>query len=74
MTAPAKSNAFLLPSRCPQDIEWAFAPDGSGGASLYLLQSRPEPIWANKNAKPAATPKTRAFDHVFTVLGQRGNT
>ena len=60
--------------RCPQDIEWAFAPDGSGGSgkSLYLLQSRPETIWANKDAKPAATPKARAFDHVFAVLGQRG--
>ena len=51
--------------RCPQDIEWAFAPDGSGGESLYLLQSRPETIWANKDANPAATPKARAFDHVF---------
>jgi pyruvate,water dikinase len=58
---------------CPQDIEWAFAPDGSGGESLYLLQSRPETIWANKEAKPAATPKARAFDHVFTALGRRGN-
>ena len=58
--------------RCQQDIEWAFAPDGSGGESLYLLQSRPETIWANKDAKPAAVPKARAFDHVFTVLGQRG--
>jgi len=58
--------------RCPQDIEWAFAPDGSGGESLYLLQSRPETIWANKDAKPAAAPKTRAFDHVFDMLGGRG--
>jgi len=60
--------------RCPQDIEWAFAPDGSGRESLYLLQSRPETIWANKDANPAATPKARAFDHVFTVLGRRGKT
>ncbi len=58
--------------RCAQDIEWAFAPDGGGGESLYLLQSRPETIWANKDAKPAATPKATAFDHVFSVLGQRG--
>jgi pyruvate,water dikinase len=38
------------------------------------LQSRPETIWANKDANPAATPKARAFDHVFTVLGRRGKT
>ena len=55
--------------RCPQDIEWAFAPDGDGGERLYLLQSRPETIWANKEAKPAAAPKANAYAHVFALLG-----
>ena len=59
--------------RCPQDIEWAFAPDGSG-ESLFILQSRPETIWANKEAKPAAAPKARAFEHVFDLLGGRSKT
>jgi pyruvate,water dikinase len=54
---------------CPQDIEWAFAPDVAGGESLFLLQSRPETIWANKEAKPAATPKPTAFAHVFDLFG-----
>jgi pyruvate,water dikinase len=54
---------------CPQDIEWAFAPDVGGGESLYLLQSRPETIWANKESKPAAAPKANAFAHVFDLLG-----
>jgi pyruvate,water dikinase len=53
----------------PQDIEWAFAPDVAGGESLYLLQSRPETIWAAKDAKPAAAPKATAFAHVFDMFG-----
>lgn len=56
---------------CPQDIEWAFAPAGDG-ESLFLLQSRPETIWADKDAKPTAAPKARAFDHVFDLLAGRG--
>ena len=53
----------------PQDIEWAFARDAGGEERLYLLQSRPETIWANKEAKPAATPKPTAFAHVFDLFG-----
>lgn len=53
----------------PQDIEWAYAPDPDGGESLYLLQSRPETIWANKEKAPAASPKATAFAHVFDLFG-----
>jgi pyruvate,water dikinase len=53
----------------PQDIEWAFARDAGGEERLYLLQSRPETIWANKEAKPTATPKPTAFAHVFDLFG-----
>lgn len=56
---------------CPQDIEWAIAKDSPPGAGLYLLQSRPETVWAAKAAKPIATPKPNAFDHVFSVLSRR---
>lgn len=54
---------------CPQDIEWAFAPDVDGTEHLYLLQSRPETIWANKETKPAGAPKAAAFAHVFSMFG-----
>ena len=57
---------------CPQDIEWAIGPSSTEPESLFLLQSRPETIWAARDAKPVAAPKTRAFDHVFAVLGKRG--
>jgi pyruvate,water dikinase len=55
---------------CPQDIEWAISRD-TQAAGPYLLQSRPETVWAAKETRPIASPKPRAFDHVFSVLGSR---
>lgn len=51
----------------PQDIEWAI--DHEGG-ELFLLQSRPETVWASKDteAVPVATPKKHAFDHVVSLM------
>jgi pyruvate,water dikinase len=51
----------------PQDIEWAIDQAGT----IYLLQSRPETVWAKKDAAPVAGPKATAMDHVFHVLGGR---
>jgi pyruvate,water dikinase len=47
----------------PQDIEWAIE-----NGTVYLLQSRPETVWATREAKPVAAPKERAFDHVLSLL------
>jgi pyruvate,water dikinase len=55
--------------RCPQDIEWAIARDVPPDESVFLLQSRPETVWAAKDATPVAAPKSKAFDHVFSLLG-----
>jgi pyruvate,water dikinase len=59
----------------PQDIEWAITGDGAGGAGgaggIFVLQSRPETVWAARDAGPVATPKRRAFDHVFDRLSGR---
>jgi pyruvate,water dikinase len=51
----------------PQDIEWAI--DDAG--EVFLLQSRPETVWAEKDASAArlATPAARPFDHVLNMLG-----
>lgn len=52
-----------------QDIEWAIARDVPAGQAIFLLQSRPETVWASRQATPAATPKARSFDHVIARLG-----
>jgi pyruvate,water dikinase len=55
----------------PQDIEWAIERTGEFPDNIFLLQSRPETVWASKDreAKPVAAPKARAFDHVISALG-----
>ena len=55
----------------PQDIEWAV---GGKNHTVFILQSRPETVWANRAAQPIATPKARPFDHVFALLGGRDRT
>jgi pyruvate,water dikinase len=54
-----------------QDIEWALL-DGEAepGARIVLLQSRPETVWAARDAKPAGAPKPRAADHVLALFGK----
>jgi pyruvate,water dikinase len=58
---------------CPQDIEWAVSRTAPAGENILLLQSRPETVWAEKDAAAArptvAAPTARAFDHVFNLLG-----
>jgi pyruvate,water dikinase len=53
---------------CPQDIEWAIARDLPATENTFLLQSRPETVWAAKDATPVAASKKRPFDHVFSLL------
>ena len=50
----------------PQDIEWAVA---HGDESVFLLQARPETVWAKKDAEPVAKPRANAMDHVFAAFG-----
>src|SRR5579864_783920 len=55
---------------CPQDIEWAIARGLPPNENIFLLQSRPETAWAAKDATPVAAPKSKAFDHVFSLLSR----
>jgi pyruvate,water dikinase len=55
-----------------QDIEWAIEDESADGDGMFLLQSRPETVWAGREAEPVARPKARAFDHVFAALGGGG--
>ncbi|MEE8371077.1 MAG: PEP/pyruvate-binding domain-containing protein [Sphingomonadales bacterium] len=54
---------------CPQDIEWAISREDTAGQGIYLLQSRPETVWARREEKSIVQPKERAMDHVFSLLG-----
>jgi pyruvate,water dikinase len=50
---------------CPQDIEWAFDRDGV----LRVLQSRPETVWAAREAKPVSTVHDNPLNHVMSIFG-----
>ena len=50
----------------PQDIEWAIARDTG---EIFLLQSRPETVWANRDRAPVAKPAASAMDHVLNLFG-----
>lgn len=52
----------------PQDIEFAVARDLPPGDNVFLLQSRPETVWAAKEKEPVAAPKKKAFDHVVSLM------
>jgi pyruvate,water dikinase len=45
-------------------------PDAPAESRVVLLQSRPETVWAARDAKPAGAPKARAADHVLALFGK----
>jgi pyruvate,water dikinase len=57
----------------PQDIEWAVLEgDGDPAERIAVLQSRPETVWAARDAAsgPAAAPRPRAADHVLALFAK----
>ena len=51
-----------------QDIEWAIDRHTN---DILLLQSRPETVWSNKEAAPAATAAVDPLVHVMSIFGGR---
>jgi pyruvate, water dikinase len=61
--APADSPALDAPAD-------SSVPDAPAESRVVLLQSRPETVWAARDAKPAGAPKARAADHVLALFGK----
>ena len=55
----------------PQDIEWAMPRASAGDEPVYLLQSRPETVWANRERAPKAAPAERNYDHLVNMMSAR---
>lgn len=63
--------ADLIVSATATNTTMANDPNALRQQRIFILQSRPETVWANREAQPVATPKPRAFDHVFALLSGR---
>jgi pyruvate,water dikinase len=54
---------------CDQDMEWAVQGEGPDRGRIFLLQSRPETVWSQRETGPVMQPKDKAIDHVLGILG-----
>ena len=52
----------------PMDIEWAIDKDLPAGGNIFILQARPETIWAEKASTPASGGAMSAMDFIVSSL------
>ncbi|MCA1959861.1 MAG: PEP/pyruvate-binding domain-containing protein [Desulfomonile sp.] len=52
----------------PMDIEWATEKFLPYKGEIYILQSRPETVWSQKEVKPIVEPKASALEHIVAGL------
>lgn len=52
----------------PMDIEWATEKSLPYKGEIYIVQSRPETVWSQKEVKPIAEPKASALEHIVAGL------
>jgi pyruvate,water dikinase len=50
------------------DIEWATEKSLPYKGEIYIVQSRPETVWSQKEVKPLAQPKATALEHIVAGL------
>lgn len=50
------------------DIEWATEKSLPYKGDIYIVQSRPETVWSQKQAKPIVEPKASALEHIVAGL------
>ncbi len=52
----------------PMDIEWATEKGLPYKGEIFILQSRPETVWSQKEAKPLVEPKSSAIEQIIAGL------
>lgn len=52
----------------PMDIEWATEKGLPYKGEIFILQSRPETVWSQKEVKPIAKPAASALEHIVAGL------
>jgi pyruvate,water dikinase len=52
----------------PMDIEWATEKSLPYKGEVFILQSRPETVWSQKEVKPVVEPKKSALEHIVAGL------
>ncbi len=59
----------------PQDIEWAVDQDLPFPENMLILQSRPETVWSEKQAKPIVEPGKSVLETILdtTMKGKKIN-
>jgi len=52
----------------PMDIEWATEKSLPYKGEIYIVQSRPETVWSQREVKPVVEPKASALEHIVAGL------
>lgn len=54
-----------------QDVEWAIGPGESGPRELFLLQTRPETVWSQKQREPISQGRASAMDQMASMFTKK---
>lgn len=61
--------------RRPMDIEWAVDSDMPAGGNIFILQARPETVWASRPSRPQSDGPKSALEQILaTVMAGRRTT
>ncbi len=52
----------------PMDIEWAVDKDMASGGNIFILQARPETVWANKKSESVSGGEKSAMEHILSSV------
>jgi len=52
----------------PMDIEWAVDSDMTAGSNIFILQARPETVWASRQSQPQSDGPKSALDQILATV------